>query len=60
MKIAKEKIKEIIMEEIDAELDNVNESKELRQWRQAIMTSLRKMASDIGKLRVRIDRMEKQ
>ena len=60
MKIAKEKIKEIIMEEIDTELDNVNESKELRQWRQAIMTSLRKMASDIGKLRVRIDRMEKQ
>ena len=60
MKIAKEKIKEIIMEEIDAELDNVNESKELRQWRQAIMTSLRKMASDIGKLRIRIDRMEKQ
>ena len=60
MKIAEEKIKEIIMEEIDAELDNVNESKELRQWRQAIMTSLRKMASDIGKLRIRIDRMEKQ
>ena len=60
MKIAKEKIKEIIMEEIEAELDNVNESKELRQWRQAIMTSLRKMASDIGKLRTRLDRMEKQ